>query len=84
MAELTPSSNPMRIDRKLFATRLKAFKAAPVQTTAHTFGFGMKVLENIESRTHPTVLSFKNVGEILIPISKEVKLPNTYCKTNFF
>lgn len=76
MAESIPASvsSPMNIDRKLFAKRLQAFKEEPSQQKANVFAFGMKVLENTKTRHHPTLLSFKDVGEIPIPISKEVKL----------
>ena len=68
-------SSAMKIDRKIFAQKLQAFKEEPplLQKT-NAFGFGMKVLENAKTRNHPILLSFKDVGEIPIPISNEVKL----------
>lgn len=67
-------SSAMKINRNFFAQKLQAFKEDPHLQKTNAFGFGMKVLENAQTRNHPILLSFKDVGEIAIPISKEVKL----------
>jgi hypothetical protein len=67
-------SSAMKINRNFFAQKLQAFKEEPHLQKTNAFGFGMKVLENAQTRNHPILLSFKDVGEIAIPISKEVKL----------